>query len=256
MNTQRSADKKTENQLFTILIVDDEKDLRDIYEFGFSKAGFRVLTAVSGYEAAAILEREPIDLIVSDFRMPNGDGLDVLRAANRLRKQSIIPVIIITGWIEPGVIDAMREGAAAVHSKPVAFHNILVDVKNSLQLATEFHTNRRHQPRKELSTAVELYTETQGHFLTMESVDISLGGIKLKNSPEPLMVNQTYTFRLKQLGKQQMSNDFVAHGICKWQRPISSKSDDDNTKVYSIGMSFDDGTKERLLVREILKKLA
>ena len=67
----------------TLLIVDDEADIRDLLRVEFEMEGMRVLQAANGREALRTIEREPVDLILSDLRMPGGSGLlmlDALRA--------------------------------------------------------------------------------------------------------------------------------------------------------------------------------
>src|SRR5690349_16439718 len=61
-----------------ILVVDDEEDLRDIVAFDLDRVGYAVVQAGCGKDAAALLERETVDLVLSDVRMPNGNGLSLL----------------------------------------------------------------------------------------------------------------------------------------------------------------------------------
>jgi len=64
---------------YKVLIVDDEPDLREIFSSELGNTGFTVFEASSGQEAQAIAERETLDLIVSDIRMPDGDGISLLK---------------------------------------------------------------------------------------------------------------------------------------------------------------------------------
>ena len=63
----------------TILIVDDEPDLTDIVEYRFSAAGFNTFTAASGREALACLQQNQVDVILSDVRMPDITGVELLK---------------------------------------------------------------------------------------------------------------------------------------------------------------------------------
>lgn len=62
-----------------LLIVDDEKNILKLYEKEFKEEGYEVLTASSGLEALQELERNPVDLVILDIRMPEMNGLETLK---------------------------------------------------------------------------------------------------------------------------------------------------------------------------------
>jgi len=101
----------------TILVVDDEADLRDAIAFDFKRIGYRVLTASSGNEAFGLLEQNKIDVILSDVRMPNGDGIALL---DRVKARNVhLPVVMfITGYADISLEEAYAKGADAVFPKP------------------------------------------------------------------------------------------------------------------------------------------
>ena len=82
----------------TILIAEDEEDLRDMYTMSLKSKGFEVLQAVNGIEAMEWLERDyaRIDMILLDVVMPGMDGFETLKRIKENEKFSRIPVIIIT----------------------------------------------------------------------------------------------------------------------------------------------------------------
>ena len=90
--TQTAAAKPGE---FTLLFVDDETDIVDSLHRTFRR-DFRVLLATSGEDAIALLRANPVDLIISDQRMPGLTGVDVLKTARELRPESIR--ILLTGY--------------------------------------------------------------------------------------------------------------------------------------------------------------
>jgi len=100
-----------------ILIVDDEASLRDMLAFFFHKRGFEVLTASNFTEGQAAALRSPPDVILCDIRMPDGNGLDLLR---RVKTESPkIPVIMITAHTSTkDAIEAMKAGAVDYIAKP------------------------------------------------------------------------------------------------------------------------------------------
>lgn len=101
-----------------LLIVDDERNMRDLLRILFEKDGFGVLTASTGKEAIRIIdEHRNLDLIVSDVRLPDMDGVGILRCARACPEP--VPVVFITayGTIELAV-QAMKQGAADFLAKP------------------------------------------------------------------------------------------------------------------------------------------
>ncbi|HEV8616819.1 MAG TPA: response regulator [Methylomirabilota bacterium] len=100
-----------------ILIVDDEADLARTCERLLRRGGHDVATATSCAAALTALAAGSSCLLVCDVRLPDGDGLDVVRAAQRLDPP--VPAIVMTGQpSEAGRLAAFASGAAAYLSKP------------------------------------------------------------------------------------------------------------------------------------------
>lgn len=101
----------------SVLVVDDEKMMRDLVERILSKEGFAVDTAPSGKEALKKLEKNPVDLIISDIKMPGMDGLELLKAVKS--KHPDISVIMMTAFGDTyAVKDALLLGADEYVTKP------------------------------------------------------------------------------------------------------------------------------------------
>jgi DNA-binding NtrC family response regulator len=100
-----------------VLVLDDEPTIRVVIADYLRMRGFEVETAGNVREALALLAR-PFDLVLSDVRMPGGDGIDFLRAARRTNPD--LGVFLMTGYPEIStVIEAKRYGAAAYFRKPL-----------------------------------------------------------------------------------------------------------------------------------------
>ncbi|MGA8181274.1 MAG: response regulator [Desulfobacterales bacterium] len=101
----------------TVLVVDDEQDIRDASERILNRAGFQVLKASGGGESLQVLEKERIDIVLLDLKMPGMDGLEVLRGIRELSET--IQVIVITGYATvETAIEAMKKGAYDFIPKP------------------------------------------------------------------------------------------------------------------------------------------
>jgi two-component system OmpR family response regulator len=77
----------------TVLLVDDDQNLREVARYALSRAGFHVEEAANGRDALAAARAKPPDLIVLDVRMPEMDGLEVCR---ELRKTSRVPIVFLS----------------------------------------------------------------------------------------------------------------------------------------------------------------
>ena len=116
----------------SILIVDDEVSFRESLEMALSKAGYITKTAGSGNEALKILAKKTVDIVLSDLKMPDGDGFELLSAIKK--KYVNIEVILLTGYgtIEKAV-EAMKEGAYDFITKPFKKAVILSTVERAIE---------------------------------------------------------------------------------------------------------------------------
>lgn len=116
----------------TILIVDDERSIRNSLGELLEMEEHTTLKAADGAEALAMLEQSDVDLVISDIKMPNVDGLELLDAV--ITKYPEVPIIMISGHgsIETAV-DSIRKGAADFIEKPIDMNRVLVSVKNALE---------------------------------------------------------------------------------------------------------------------------
>ena len=99
-----------------ILIVDDEEDLLEMLKFEFEFQGFNVILSTGGDAAFATFQKEPVDVILSDIRMPNGDGISFLKKMKEFAPE--IPFFFMSGYSEISEDDAIALGAKAYFVKP------------------------------------------------------------------------------------------------------------------------------------------
>jgi DNA-binding NtrC family response regulator len=126
---------------YNILVVDDEKNIREGLAKLLALEGHQTIPAADGREALALLERGDIDLVVTDLRMPNLPGEELLRRAQAGTPG--LPVIILTGHgtIESAV-QAMKEGAYDYLTKPVEMGHLTLLVTRAL---SEWEVKRQYR---------------------------------------------------------------------------------------------------------------
>ena len=117
----------------SILLIDDDADLCRVTQYNLSAAGFNVTTAASGNEGLDLFESQSPDLVVSDVKLGDMSGLDVLARIKEVAED--IPVIIITafGSIELAV-QAMHKGAFNFITKPFDRDTLILSCKKALEL--------------------------------------------------------------------------------------------------------------------------
>lgn len=116
----------------SILIVDDEESVRESLEKVLKKAGYLTRTASSGEEAMQLMSQAAADLVLTDLRMPEGDGITLLK--NLKKKHPDCEVILLTGYgtIETAV-EAVKEGAYDFITKPPKKAVILSTVERAIE---------------------------------------------------------------------------------------------------------------------------
>jgi DNA-binding response OmpR family regulator len=115
----------------TILIVDDDPDIRLFLQFSLKKAGFEILQAANGAKALAVVKDRMPDLIVTDAMMPVLDGYGLIEAIRKEAAFSRIPIIMLTGR------DSEEVGERTIRpdeymKKPFASADILAKIQELL----------------------------------------------------------------------------------------------------------------------------
>lgn len=154
-----------------ILIVDDEKGMRDLLSFMLCTEGYHIMEVTSSQEAIECLANETFDVVIADIRMPGMDGLDLLRRI-RSRDDDVI-VIVMTAYASlETAIKAMKFGAYDYLIKPF---NDVEKVMNIVARAVERSqlARRNAQLLKDLQAAnrrlKELFTESQERTAQLEA---------------------------------------------------------------------------------------
>jgi two-component system response regulator PilR (NtrC family) len=116
----------------SILVVDDERSMREFLDIMLSKEGYQVFFAESGEEACELLEKEEFDLLITDIRMKDVDGIGVLKKAKEIRPETVVVMISAFATAETAV-EAMKEGAYDYIPKPFKVRDFKKIVKDALR---------------------------------------------------------------------------------------------------------------------------
>ena len=122
----------------TILVVDDEKNIRRTLQLVLEGEGYRVIGAETAEHALEILAspNTPVDLAIFDVKLPGMSGLDALERVRKEEATRDTPIIVISGHATVNdAVHAIKLGASDFFEKPLARERVLVSVKNVLEAA-------------------------------------------------------------------------------------------------------------------------
>lgn len=170
-----------------VLVVDDEKPLRDFVRRNLEVRGYHVLTASNGIEALANFQNENVHLVIMDIMMPHMDGLEATR---RIREESHVPIIILTAMGEE--VDKVRAfdlGADDYLTKPFGVGELLGRVKAVLRRAgwSETSSGEEKVVRGEIEVDVARHqVKVQGDIVDLTPTEFNLLLYFMKNAGKTL----------------------------------------------------------------------
>ncbi len=115
-----------------VLVVDDEKSMRDLLAITLQRAGYDVTVADGGETAIEAIRRDQFDAIITDLRMPKVDGLQVLRSAKDLSPETAVIMVTAVASTETAV-EAMKLGAYDYITKPFKLDEVNLIIQNALE---------------------------------------------------------------------------------------------------------------------------
>ncbi len=129
---KKSTDETNEKKPERILVVDDEKSMREFMEIMLRKVGYDVLTASSAEEGLDTFKTNKVDLIISDIKMGGMDGLEFLKQVKSV--DQTVSMIMMTAYASVDTaIDAMKAGAYDYFTKPFNVDDIKLHISRALQ---------------------------------------------------------------------------------------------------------------------------
>jgi len=125
----------------SILIVEDEARMRRLLELRLGEEGYKTHSAESAEAGLKLLEKEPVDLVLTDLKLPGMNGLELLEGLRRIRAD--IPVIVMTayGTVE-NAVEAMKAGASDYVVKGSSFDEVTMKVRRELDVRRLREENR------------------------------------------------------------------------------------------------------------------
>lgn len=150
----------------SILVVDDEKGQREILKTILQDEGYDVVTAPNGREGLKAVQRGFFDAVLTDLKMPDGDGIYLLNGI--LKERPAVGVVIMTahGTIDSAV-EAMKIGAFDYLTKPIEMDELLVVMKKAVEKTRLLYENRRLREQLDEKFKVENIVGSDG---TMQEI--------------------------------------------------------------------------------------
>lgn len=157
----------------TILVVDDDPEIRDILHIYLRNEGYRVVEAVDGQHAVEIINREPVQLIILDVMMPKWDGI---KACLKIREEHDVPIIMLSAKGEDiDKITGLSTGADDYVTKPFNPLELLARVK--AQLRRQTMTVQAVSASNEITIDALIINKDQ-HLVTVKGQEIALTPIE------------------------------------------------------------------------------
>ncbi|APH05732.1 response regulator transcription factor [Bacillus weihaiensis] len=178
---------------YTILVVDDEKEIRDAIQIYLKNEGLTVITAQDGVEALEYIQEKEIHLILLDIMMPRMDGIS---ATFKIREQKNIPIIILSAKSEDtDKILGLQVGADDYISKPFNPLELIARVKSQLR---RYVTLGHYEGRNKV-------IDLNGLTIDQEAKEVSVNGEAVKLTPieykivELLMIHAGRVFSIAEI---------------------------------------------------------
>jgi DNA-binding response OmpR family regulator len=212
----------------TVLVADDEEDVRFLLSRLLGDVGYEVLLAQDGEEALERIDASKPDLMILDLMMPGLDGWGVLKRLETHPKPPLVVLLTARGDPE-SFARGMRAGAAAYVTKPFRFHELIATVEGLLAKdgkARVMHGERRREPRRPVIADVKLFGRDDTPIALGQCVDLSHGGLKVHVG---LKLDEGYPVSVA----FDLSNSKLLlriDGQVRWRQPVA--------RGYAHGLSF------------------
>lgn len=216
----------------TILVVDDEKDLCDLFADEFEFAGANVIKAYSGNQAFELLLNNQVDLILSDIKMPNGNGVDLLKRVKGSEQHKVITVLMLTGYSDFAMEEVYDYGAEGLLSKPCKMDVLIENIERLL----EPRESRFKNPRFRLTSTQDIEISIEGLEEARQAhiLNIGSGGMFIAAEEFLPKIGQVISFKIYHRKGEKAGQCCAGIGICRWVR----KNGGNETLPSGFGLEF------------------
>ncbi|MCO5142492.1 MAG: response regulator [Oligoflexia bacterium] len=217
------------NNKCKLLVVEDEIDLREAIVYDLKKRGFDVSEAGSGVEALRLVKENQYAVVVSDFRLPEGDGFWLLKNIKEAN-QYLPAVIFMTGYSEISLSDAFITGAEAVFTKPFNRNRFYALINELAENMTQEWRRDGYRTRVDLPVEVEYSSKTEKKKISTKIKDLGKGGFSVEIDDRP-NEDGSCLFSIE-TGKDEI-HSIQGSGIVQW-----CKVKEGDEEKYECGINF------------------
>ena len=172
-------DRRQRSELARVLVVDDEADIRELLDLTLVRMGLSVDCAATVAEAKKFLERGPYSLCLTDMRLPDGEGLEIVREIGAHYGETPVAVITAFGSADNAVA-ALKAGAFDYLAKPLALDQLRALIKSALNLP---HGGEAANGKTVAATGGQLIGASPAIFYVREMI------VKLARSQAPVYIS-------------------------------------------------------------------
>lgn len=231
-----------------ILIVDDEKEIRDLVDIYLKGEGYETLKAENGEEALNLLEKEKVDLIILDIMMPKVNGIE---ACLKIREEREMPIIMLSAKSEDmDKILGLNTGADDYLTKPFNPLELVARVKSQLRRYKKFNKNSNEE--NTISNS-ENILEVEDIIINLETHEVFKDGVEIKLTPTEfdilvlLAENRGKVFSIENIYNSVWKQEFMQsdNTVMVHIRKVREKIEEDPRKpkyiktVWGVGYKID-----------------
>lgn len=195
----------------TLLFAEDEPELLEIYSNWFKRLGYDVLSASNGVQALSLCQHQHVDLVISDVRMAEGDGIDLARRLKTTLETSPL-FVFLTGFADISDEEAYDLGACSILSKPIERKALERAVERFLKPPQELWATRLGLRPK---ASVRKRYDSLESALEKGELSMGRGGMFVRDA-EPVSEESQLGFQFQFAGGSPLQMDGA--GVLRWRR--------------------------------------